>query len=117
MEGHSQLFLTEYRLKILWINSGIVATSLFKVHIPIVSKHIRLCTELSGMEADNEVELGKEFRPPRLVAVQKLSCGEIFEIFVVGDDINGSRGTFKVVAPNAECFIDSEELPVMDIVV
>ena len=59
MEGCSQLFLSENRLKILQVNSGIVTTSLFKVHIPIVSKHIRLCTELSGMEADNEVELGK----------------------------------------------------------
>src|SRR6266540_3053910 len=30
-EGHSQLFLTENRLKILRINSGVVATSLVKV--------------------------------------------------------------------------------------
>ncbi len=117
MEGHSQLFLTENRLKILRIDSGIVTTSLFKVHIPAMSKCIRLCTELPRMEADNEVELGKEFRPLRLVAVQKLSCGEIFEIFVVGDDINGSCGTFKVVAPNAEHFIDSKELLVVDVVV
>ncbi len=66
---------------------------------------------------DDEVELGKEFRPPHLAVVQKLSCGEIFEIFVVGDDVNGSHGTFKVVAPNVECFVDSEELLVVDIVV
>ncbi len=99
------------------VNSGIVTTSLFKIHIPVMSKCIWLCTKLSGMEVDDEVELGKKFRPPCLMAVQKLSRGEIFEIFVVGDDNNGSRGTFKVVAPNAECFIDSEELPVMDIVV
>ncbi len=53
----------------------------------------------------------------RLVAVQKLSCGKIFEIFVVGDDVNGSHGTFKVVAPNVEHFVDSEELLVVDVVV
>ena len=36
---------------------------------------------------------------------------------MVGDNVNGSRGTFKVVAPNAERFIDSEELLVMDVIV
>jgi len=38
-------------------------------------------------------------------------------LVVVSDNVNGSCGTFKVVAPNAEHFIDSEELLVMDIVV
>ncbi len=117
MEGHSQLFLAENWHKILWVDSGIVATSLFKVHIPAVGKCIGFGTELPRSEADDVVKLGKKFRPPCLAAVQKLSCGEIFEIFVVGNDINGSRRTFEVVAPNAECFIDSEELLVMDVVV
>src|SRR6266542_6842669 len=117
MEGRSQLFLAENRLKILWVDSGIVATSLFKVHIPATGKCIRFRTKLPGSEADDEAELGKEFRPPHLAAVQKLSCGEIFEIFVVGNDVNGSRGTFKVVAPNVEHFVDSEELLVVDVIV
>ncbi len=117
MEEHSQLFLTENRLKILQINSGIVATSLFKIHIPTADKCIGFGTELPRSEADNEVELGKEFRPPHLAAVQKLGCGEIFEIFVVGDDVNGSHGTFEVVTPNAERFVDSKELLVMNVIV
>ena len=33
-EGRSQLFLAEDWLKILRVYSGVVATSLFKVHIP-----------------------------------------------------------------------------------
>src|SRR6266540_5546208 len=106
VEGCSQLFLAENRLKILRVDSGVVATSLFKVHIPVAGKCIRFGTELPRSEADDEVELGKEFRPLRLVAVQKLSCGEIFEIFVVGDDINGRRGNIKVVVTSAERFID-----------
>ena len=109
--------MAENRLKILWVDSGVVATSLFKVHIPMVSKCVRLCTELPGTEADNEVKLQEKFRPLRLVVLEKLGRGEIFEIFVVGNNVNGSRGTFKVVAPNAECFVDSEELLVVDIVV
>ena len=113
----ASLFLAENRLKILRINSGIVTASLFKVHIPVTSKCIRLCTELSGTEADNEVKLREEFRPPHLVAVQKLGRGEIFEIFVVGNNVNGSHGTFEVVVPNVECFVDSKELLVMDVIV
>ena len=100
MEGRSQLFLAENRLKILWVDSGVVATSLFKVHIPAMGKCVRFGTELPGSEADDEVELGKEFRPPHLAVVQKLSCGKIFEIFVVGDNVNRSCRTFKVVASN-----------------
>ena len=66
---------------------------------------------------DDEVELGKEFRPPHLAVVEKRSCGEIFETFVVSNDVNGSHRTFKVVVPNTECLINSEELLVMDVVV
>ncbi len=109
--------MAENRLKILRVDSGVVATSLFKVHIPAAGKCIRFGTELPGSEVDDEVKLGKEFRPPRLAAVQKLSCGEIFEIFVVGNDVNGSQGTFEIVVPNAEHFVDSEELLVVDVVV
>ena len=75
VEFGSQLFLAENRLKILQVNSGIVTTSLFKVHIPAMSKCIRLCTELSRTEADNEVKLQEKFRPLHLAAVQKLGCG------------------------------------------
>ena len=117
MEGRSQLFLAENRLNILQVNSGIVTTSLFKVHIPAMSKCVRLCTELSGMEADNEVKLREKFRPLRLVVLEKLGRGEIFEIFVVGNNVNGSHGTFEVVVPNVEHFVNSEELLVVDIIV
>ena len=109
--------MAENRLKILRVDSGVVATSLFKVHIPATGKCIRFGTELPRSEADDEVELGKEFRPLRLVVVEKLGCGEIFKIFVVSNNVNGSCGTFKVVVPNAEHFVDSEELLVVDIVV
>ena len=82
-----------------------------------MDKCVGFGTELPRSEADDEVELEKEFRSWCLAVVQKLSCGEIFEIFVVSDDINGSCGTFKVVAPNVEHFVDSKELLVVDIVV
>jgi len=57
---------------------------------------------------DDEVELGEIFRPACLAVVQEFGCGEIFEILVIGDDINGCRRTFKVVTPDSEGFVDSE---------
>jgi len=60
------------------------------------------------VETDNEVELGEVFRPPHLAAVQELGRGKIFEILVISDDIDGCRGTLKVVTPDSEGFIDSE---------
>ena len=60
------------------------------------------------MEVDDEVELGKIFRPLRLAAVQEFCCGEVFEVLVISDDIDGSHGTFEVVMPDSEGFIDSK---------
>jgi len=36
---------------------------------------------------------------------------------VIGDDINGCRGTFKVVKPDSEGFVDSEQFLIMDVVI
>jgi len=63
------------------------------------------------------MRLNCEKNSPHLAAVQKLGCGEIFEIFVVSNDVNGSHGTFKVVVPNVERFANSEELLVVDVIV
>jgi len=57
---------------------------------------------------NDKVELGEVFQPPCLAAVQEFCCSEVFEVFVVGDDINGCHRTFKVVMPDSESFIDSE---------
>ena len=60
------------------------------------------------METDDEVELGEVFRPPRLAAVQEFGRGKIFKVFVIGDDIDGCHGTFEVVTPDSEGFVDGK---------
>ena len=60
------------------------------------------------METDDEVELDEIFRPLHLAAVQEFCRGEVFEVLVIGDDIDGSCGTFEVVMPDLEGLVDSE---------
>ena len=69
------------------------------------------------MVSDCKIELAEEFRPLGLVARQKLSGGEVFQIFVVYDDIYGGSGAFQVMPPGGECLKDHQELLIMSIVV
>ena len=48
---------------------------------------------------------------------QELSGGEVFQIFVVRDNIYGGGGAFQVMSPGGECLKDHQELLVMSIVV
>ena len=41
------------------------------------------------------------------MASQDLGSGEVLKVFVIGDDVNGSTGAFKVVSPDTEGFKDS----------
>ena len=60
------------------------------------------------METDDKVECGKVFRPMCLSMREYFGCGEVLEIPVIGDHIDGVAGTFEVVSPSFECFVDSK---------
>ena len=57
------MFLCEHGLEVSQIYAGVIASSLFRIDIPLSSKSVRFGTEISGMELDDEVELTEEFRP------------------------------------------------------
>jgi len=64
VEGRNQLFLAEDGFGNLRIYSGLdclVATSLFKVHIPSACWCIRFGTEFARTETDDKVKLGQIF--------------------------------------------------------
>ena len=54
---------SEYRVEVLWIDTGIVTIPLFKIDVPSSSECVGFGSEFSGMEADDEVEARKIFRP------------------------------------------------------
>ena len=60
------------------------------------------------METDDEVESGKVFGPSCLFTHEDFGCGGVLEVPVIGDPIDGVTGTFEIVSPSFECFVDSE---------
>ena len=99
------------------IDGHIVASSLFRINIPMSCQCIRFGAESTGTETDDEVELRKVFGPSDLVAGEKFGCGKIFQVFVVRDDVNCFGGSFEVVAPGLESFENCEQFFVMDVIV
>ena len=99
------------------IDTSVVLIPLFGVDIPASSEGIRLSSEASGAETNDEVELGEELRPAGLLPSQELSGCKVLQVLVVGDDVNQSYGAFKIVAPGPKSLVDSEELLVMGVIV
>ena len=56
-----ELFLCEHGVEIAQIYAGIIASSLFRVDIPLSSQHVRFGTQMIRVEMDGEVELTKKF--------------------------------------------------------
>ena len=86
--------MSENGSEILRIDAGIVAIPLFGIDVPTSSKGIGLGTQFSRSEADNEVELGKEFGPSDLASGEESGCGEIFQVLVVRNDIDWTFRSF-----------------------
>jgi len=61
VKGQCQLLVSEHRLKVLQVNTGIVATPLFWVNVPTAREHVRFGVEFPGSETDDHVDLGKVF--------------------------------------------------------
>ena len=99
------------------VDGCVVASSLFRIDIPLSCQCIRFGAESTGMEADDEVELRKVFRPSDLAVGEEFGCGKIFQVFVVCDDIDCFGGTFEVVVPGLESFENCKQLFVMDVIV
>ena len=57
---------------------------------------------------DDEVESGKVFGPTCLSTCEDFGYGEVLEIPVIGDYIDGVARTFEVVSPSLESLIDSK---------
>src|SRR5215467_10612812 len=89
----------------------------FWVDVPTSSESVRLCSELSGTEPDDKVELGKELAPASLSTSKNLRGGEIFQILVVRDNVDRERSTFKVMSPDTEGLEDGQKFLVMSVIV
>ena len=104
-------------MEVVWIDASIVLIPLFGVDVPVSSEGIRLSSKASGVETNDEVELGEELQPAGLPPSQELGGCKVLQVLVVGDDVNGNCGAFKIVVPGPKSLVDSEELLVMGVIV
>ena len=82
------MFLSENRSVVLRISHGVATIPLFWIDVPSSSKRIRLGSQLSGLEPNDEVECAKIFGPLDLSVSEYFGRREILKIFVVGHHIN-----------------------------
>ena len=101
-ERNGELFLGEYRPKILRICERIVPILPFKVVIRSTREGVRFLTEFTGPESDDHIESGEVLGPPSLSSSERLGSGEIFEIFVVCNDVHSVMRRFEVMSPRFE---------------
>ena len=99
------------------VDASIVPIPLFWVDVPMASEGIRFRAKVSRVKADKEVELAEELRLAGLLVGKELRGGEIFEILVIGHDINGGGRALEIVMPVLECLKDGEQLLIMGIIV
>ena len=104
-------------MEVVRIDASIVLIPLFGVDVPVSSEGIRLSSKVSGVETNDKVELGEELRPVGLLPSQELGGCKVFQVLVVGDDVNRNCGAFKIVAPGPKSFMNSKELLVMGVIV
>ena len=66
---------------------------------------------------ESEVEFRQVEQPPGLAAIQVSRLTEVSQVLVVRKDLDRSGRTEKVVAPGIQGSHDSEQLPIVDVVV
>ena len=61
--------------------------------------------------------MAEVLRPPDLAPSKYFSRREVFQIFVVGDNVNGEVRAFEIVPPLGEGVEDGQELFIVSVVV
>jgi hypothetical protein len=84
------------------VSSSVVLIPLFGVDVPASGKGIRLSSELSGTEMDNEIEMMQEFRPACLTTGEEFGGGEILKVLVIHDNVYRLRRAFEIMSPGVE---------------
>ena len=104
-------------MEVVQINVSVVHIPFFGIDIPASSQCIGFSSESSWTEADDQVELAEELQPMGLLPSQEFGGGEVFEVLVVGNDIDGGARTFQIVTPGVEHIVNGEQFLVMGVVV
>ena len=66
------MFLSEDGLEVVRVDCGIASIPPFRIDVPLSSKSIQFCAEMTRAEPDDKVELGEVLGPPHLPLGQYL---------------------------------------------
>lgn len=80
--------MLKQRLEVLWVGQGVATIPPFRIDVGSAGEGVRFSTKTSRAISDIEGEPGKEFRPTGLTSCQKFRSREVFQILVIGNDLN-----------------------------
>jgi len=109
--------LSEDGLEVVRVDYGIASIPPFRIDVPLSSKSIQFCAEMTRAEPDDKVELGEVLGPPHLPPGQHLGSRKILKVLIICNNIDGVGRTFQIVSPNLESFKDGKQFLVMCVVV
>jgi hypothetical protein len=78
---------------------------------------IRLAHAGSRFVLQREIDAGEVERPSRLSAVEFLCNSKVFEVLVMGEDLNWMASPFEVVAPFLETSNYCQHFDIVDLIV
>ena len=111
------MFLSEDGLEVVRVDCGIASIPPFRIDVPLSSKGIWFCTEVTRVEPDDKVELGEVLRPPRLPPGQYFGSRKILKILMIRNNVDRIDQTFQIVLPNLKSFEDGKQFLVMCVIV
>ena len=115
--GGCKLFLSEDVLEIMRVDCGVASIPPFRIDVPSSSESIQFCAEMTRVELDDKIELGKILRPPYLPLGQYLGSRKILKVLMICNNVDGIGQTFQIVPPNLESFKDGKQFLVIYVVV
>ena len=111
------MFLSKDGFEVVRVDCGVASIPPFRIDIPLSSESIWFCAEMTRMEPDDKVGLGKVLRPPRLPLGQYLGSRKILKVLMICNNVDGVGRTFQIVPPDLESFKDGKQFLVMCVIV
>ena len=111
------MFLSEDGLEVVRVDCGVASIPPFRIDVPSSSESIWFSAEMTRMESDDKVELGKILGPPYLPPGQYLGSRKILKVLMICNNIDGIGQTFQIMPPNLESFKDGQQFLVMCVIV
>jgi len=115
--GGCKLFLSEDGLEVVRVDYSVASIPPLRIDIPSSSESIQFCAEMTRVEPDDKVELGKVLGPLCLPPGQYLGSRKILKVLMIRNNIDGIGWTFQIVPPNLESFEDGKQFLVMCVIV